>query len=55
MPEPRLISLRVPAVNMGPALAERDRRDPRPPVQAFPVRARRVPPPVRNLPRRSGY
>ncbi|MGW1378185.1 hypothetical protein ACWD6P_28470 [Streptomyces sp. NPDC002446] len=62
MPEPHLTSLCIPAVNIGPALAERDGRTPapprgdrRPPVQASPARARRVPPPVRNLPRRSGY
>ncbi|MEV0375092.1 hypothetical protein AB0I10_35870 [Streptomyces sp. NPDC050636] len=62
MPEPRLTSLRIPAADTGPTLAERDGRTPapargnrRPPVQAPPARARRIPPPVRNLPRRSGY
>ncbi len=55
-------SLRIPAVNLDSTVAERDgdapappRSDRRPPVQARPARARRVPPPVRNLPRRSGY
>jgi hypothetical protein len=68
MPEPLLTSLRIPAVNIGrtlaigPTLAGRDGRTPapprgdrRPPVQTPTARARRVPPPARNLPRRSGY
>ncbi|MFI9587061.1 hypothetical protein ACIHCQ_35790 [Streptomyces sp. NPDC052236] len=62
MPEPCLTSLRIPAVGISLTPAERDgltpappRGDRRPPVQTPPARARRVSPPVRNLPRHSGY
>lgn len=60
MPEPRLTSLRIPTIDISPALARGSRTpaqrrgDRRPLVQAPPVRIRRVPPPVRNLPRRYG-
>ncbi|MGI5350971.1 hypothetical protein ACQEU8_22740 [Streptomyces sp. CA-250714] len=60
MPEPIPALLRTTALGTSP-LAKLDIRTPvpprgnrRPPVQASPARARRVPPPVRNLPRRYG-